>query len=377
MTSKGVIEMMQEYFGELTDNRQAWKVRHNLLEIIVMTICAVIAGCDVWEDITDFCRVKAAWFKESLHMKLENGIPSHDTMQRVWGMIDPKEFERCFCAWVEAVCQKTNGEIVSIDGKTVRRSGGKDQKPIHMVSAWANSQQMVLGQMATDEKSNEITAVPELLEMLDIAGCIITADAMSCQKEITQKITEKGADYVLGLKENQPTMRREVQEFFNAAKQEPQNYTSVKSVRTTDAGHGRVETRTYYLTTEIEWFESLAEWRNLRAFGMVLSRVVQSDRITEDVRYFITSLEDVSVFAEAVRKHWGIENSLHWCLDMTFREDLSRIRKNHSAENMVVVRHMALNVLKNHPAKISIARKRRRCAYDDDFFADVINSVHA
>ena len=369
--------MMREYFGELTDNRQAGKVKHNLLEIIVMTICAVIAGCDVWEDIADYCRVKAVWFKESLHMTLENGIPSHDTIQRVWGMIEPKEFERCFCAWVEAVCQKTHGEIVSIDGKTVRRSGRKDQRPIHMVSAWANSQQMVLGQLATDEKSNEITAVPELLEMLDVAGCIITADAMSCQKEIVHKITEKEADYVLGLKDNQPTLRREVQEYFDAALREPQNYPLVKSVKTTDCGHGRIETRTYYLTTEIEWFENRAEWSNLRAFGMVHSRVEQQDRITEDDRYFITSLDDVSVFADAVRKHWGIENSLHWCLDMTFREDYSRIRKDHSAENMVVVRHMALNILKNYPAKISLARKRRRCAYDDAFFADVMNSVHA
>ena len=369
--------MMREYFGNIRDTRQPWKVKHNLLEIIVMTICAVIAGCDVWEDIADYCRVKADWFRESLHMKLENGVPSHDTMQRVWGMIDPRAFERSFCAWVEAVCHKTNGEIVSIDGKTVRRSGGKDRNPIHMVSAWANKQQMVLGQLATDEKSNEITAVPALLEMLDVAGCIITADAMSCQKEIVQKITEKEADYVIGLKDNQPTMRREVQEYFDAARREPKNYPSVKTVKTKDAGHGRIETRTYYLTTEIEWFENLADWQNLRAFGMVHSKVEQYDRVTEDVRYFITSLEDESMFAEAVRKHWGIENSLHWCLDMTFREDLSRIRKDHSAENMVVVRHMALNILKSYPAKISLARKRRRCAYDDAFFADVMNSVRA
>lgn len=369
--------MMREYFGEITDNRQAWKVKHNLLEIIVMTICAVIAGCDVWEDIADYCRVKEKWFKESLHMTLGNGIPSHDTLQRVWGMIEPKEFEQCFCEWVQAVCQKTKGEIVSIDGKTIRRSGGKQQKPIHMVSAWANTQQMVLGQMATDEKSNEITAVPELLEMLDIAGCIITADAMSCQKEIVKKITEKEADYVLGLKDNQPTMRREVAEYFDAAQREPKNYPDVKIMRTMDYGHGRIETRSYYLTTEVDWFESRKEWCNLCSFGMVCSRVEEGVKITEDTRYYITSLEDVSAFAEAARKHWGIENSLHWCLDMTFREDYSRIRKDHSAENMAVVRHIALSILKNYPAKISLARKRRRCAYDDAFFADVMNSVHA
>lgn len=369
--------MMREHFGELTDNRQSWKVKHNLLEIIVMTICAVIAGCDVWEDIADYCRVKEKWLKESLHMSLENGIPSHDTLQRVWGMIEPKEFERCFCAWVESVCQKTKGEIVSIDGKTIRRSGGKNQKPIHMVSAWANSQQMVLGQLATEEKSNEITAVPKLLDMLDIAGCIITTDAMSCQKETVRKIVEKEADYVLGLKDNQPTMFREVREYFNAAQKEPQNYQAVKSITTKDCGHGRIETRTYYLTTEVDWFENRAEWSNLRSFGMVRSKVEQQGNITEDERYYISSLEEVSIFSEAARKHWGIENSLHWCLDMTFQEDYSRIRKDHSAENMAVVRHIALNILKSFPAKISLTRKRHRCAYDDAFFADVMNSIHA
>ena len=368
---------MHEYFKELTDPRQAGKIKHNLLEIIVMTICATIAGCDVWEDIADYCRVKEAWFRDALHMHLENGVPSHDTMQRVWGMLEPKEFERCFCAWVDAVCQKTEGEIISIDGKTIRRSGGRDQKPIHMVSAWANQLQMVLGQLATDEKSNEITAVPELLEMLDIKGCIITADAMSCQKTITEKIAEKEADYVLALKDNHPVFHDEVRTYFEAALKEPRNYPAVKSLKTIDSGHGRVETRTYYLTNEIDWYEDKTNWTNLRAFGMVCSRVEKQGVVTEDVRHFITSLDEIARFSRAVRKHWGIENSLHWCLDMTFREDYSRIRKDHSAENMAVVRHMALNILKNHPAKISLARKRRRCAYDDDFFAEVMYSVHA
>ena len=179
--------MLQTYFETLTDERQAWKVKHNLLEIVVMTICAVIAGCDAWEDIEDFCRVKEQWLKENLHLELKNGLPSHDTMQRVWSMIHPEEFEKCFSQWVSSVCQRTDGEIVSIDGKTVRRSKDTDKNPIHMVSAWANQNQMVLGQLATDEKSNEITAVPELLEALDITGTIITTDAMSCQKEIVKQ----------------------------------------------------------------------------------------------------------------------------------------------------------------------------------------------
>lgn len=369
--------MLKEHLEGLTDDRQPWKVKHNLLEIVVMTICAVIAGCDVWEDIFDYCRVKEDWFRESLNMKLEHGIPSHDTFQRVWGMIHPEEFERCFRAWVGAVCQKVEGEIVSIDGKTVRRSGDGEKNPIHMVSAWANAQRLVLGQIATEEKSNEITAVPNLLEMLDIAGCIVTADAMSCQKEITKTIIKKEADYVLALKENQPMLYRETKEYFQAALREPQHYPAVQRIQTLDKGHGRIETRSYYLSGEIDWYADRKKWAGLAGLGMVHSKVEINGQITEDLRYFITSLTNIEAFSGAVRKHWGIENSLHWCLDMTFREDYSRIRKDHSAENMAVVRHIALNILQNFPAKVSLARKRRRCAYDDAFFADVMRSVHA
>ena len=369
--------MIEEYFQGIEDKRQRWKVQHNLLETIVMTICAVIAGCEGWEDIRDYCRVKEDWFRNSLGMKLVNGIPSHDTIQRIWAMIDPKEFEKCFCAWVEAVCQKTKGEIISIDGKTLRRSGGGGQKPIHMVSAWANEQQMVLGQLAVEEKSNEITAVPQLLDMLDVSGCIVTADAMSCQKEIVEKLSEKKADYVLSLKGNQPTLYHEVEEYFIAALENPQQYPIVTSFQTTDFGHGRVEKRTYYLSTEVDWYEDKEQWQDLHAIGMVCSEVESNGYIRTDTRYFITSLDNIATFSKAVRKHWGIENSLHWCLDMTFHEDYSRIRKDHSAENMAVVRHIAINILKNFPAKMSLARKRRRCSYDDAFFAAVLLSVHA
>lgn len=369
--------MIKEYFNGITDKRQPGKVKHNLLEIVVMTICAVIAGCEVWEDIYDYCRVKESWFRNSLGMKLENGIPSHDTIQRVWSMIEPTEFEKCFCAWIEAVCQKTKGEIVSIDGKTLRRSGGNEQKPIHMVSAWASEQQLVLGQVAVEEKSNEITAVPQLLEMIDVSGCIITADAMSCQKGIVKKISEKQADYVVSLKENQPLLHKEVEEYFAGAVKEASLYPHIESSRTVDSGHGRIESRTYYFSTEIEWYEDRGQWRNLHSVGMVCTKVESNGQTSTDRRYYISSLPDIESFAKAVRNHWGIENSLHWCLDMTFHEDYSRIRKDHSAENMAVVRHIALNILKSFPAKISLARKRRRCSYDDAFFADVLRSVHA
>lgn len=246
-----------------------------------------------------------------------------------------------------------------------------------MVSAWAHHQQLVLGQMATDEKSNEITAVPNLLDVLDIAGCIITADAMSCQKEIARKIASADADYVLGLKDNQPTLRRDTADYFAAARCDKQLYPDIQHWQTSGKGHGRIEIRDYYLTTAIDWLDKREDWSNLRGLGLVHSKVIVGDKVTEEDRLYITSLKDVQPFAKAVRAHWGIENSLHWCLDMTFREDYSRIRKDHSAENMAVVRHLALDILKQFPEKISLARKRRRCSYDDAFLATVLLSVHA
>ena len=369
--------MLKDYFADLTDKRQRGKIKHNLLEIVVMTICAVIAGCDAWEDIADYCRVKEAWFREALHMKLENGIPSHDTIQRIWSMILPDEFEQRFRSWVSSICQKGENEIVSIDGKTLRGSKSEGRSPIHMVSAWANRNQLVLGQLATDEKSNEITAVPELLEVLDIEGCIITADAMSCQKAITEKITEKKADYVLGLKDNQPTLRQDSAEYFEDALKAPRNYPEIQKQVTLDKGHGRIETRTYYLTTDLDWLYGKNEWSRLNGLGMVHTRVETGGKVTEENRFYITSLTDIEIFSHAVRAHWGIESSLHWCLDMTFHEDYSRMRKDHSAENMAVVRHIALDILKQYPEKISLARKRRRCAYDDVFLANVLLSIHA
>lgn len=369
--------MLKEYFEGITDNRQASKVRHNLLEIVVMTICAVIAGCDAWEDIADFCRIKESWLRERLGLKLENGIPSHDTFARVWSMIQPEELNRRFKEWVSAICHSTEQEIVNIDGKTLRRSGGREQKPLHMISAWASKQRLVLGQTTTDAKSNEITAVPALLDMLDVSGCIVTADAMSCQKAITAKITESHADYVIGLKDNQPMLRKATEEYYDAFLKAPLLYPEVTKIETTDKGHGRIEVRTYYLTTKIDWLDVKHAWAGLRSLGMVRSKVTCNGKVTEDVRYYISSLTDINSFAKATRSHWGIENSLHWCLDMTFGEDYCRMRKDHSAENIAIVRHIALNLLKTFPAKMSVARKRRRCTYDDQFLADVLLSIHA
>ena len=372
-----VSDMLKECFEGITDGRQASKVRHNLLEIVLMTICAIIAGCDAWEDIADFCRVKESWLRERLGLKLENGIPSHDTFSRVWSMIEPEELNRRFKQWVGTISEATEQEIVSIDGKTLRRSGSDEQKPLHMISAWASKQQLVLGQTATDAKSNEITAVPELLDMLDVAGCIVTADAMSCQKTIVAKIAEKQADYAIGLKDNQPMLRKATEEYFEAFLNDPKLYRDVTKIETIDKGHGRIEVRTYYLTAKIDWLDVKDAWAGLQSLGMVRSKVTCDGKETEDTRYYISSITDIKTFATAVRSHWGIENSLHWCLDMTFSEDYCRMRKDHSAENIAIVRHIALNVLKTFPANMSVARKRRRCTYDDQFLADVLLSIHA
>ena len=248
-----------------------------------------------------------------------------------------------------------------------------------MVSAWASKAKAVFGQLAVDEKSNEITAVPALLELLDIKGCIITADAMSCQKEIIAKIADSDADYTIGLKENQATLCHAAQEHFDAVFKEPTLFEPLETVETTEKGHGRIETRTYYLCADPDFLKIYQpKWKNLNGIGMMISKVEKNGEITEERHYHITSLKNVEEYAESARSHWGVEGSLHWCLDVTFREDHSRMRADHSAENFCVVRHIALNVLKNMDDKMSVARRRRHCAYDDAYLEKVIERlVHA
>jgi len=359
---------MREHFEKIKDPRQAWKVEYSLLEIVVMTICAVISGCEHWEDIVDFCEVKKTWFQEKMGLVLENGIASHDTFQRVFQLIEPEEMEAGFISWVKSVTERTKGEIVSIDGKTV--CGSRDAKAgvLHLVSAWGSVNQLVFGQVKTDEKTNEIRAIPTLLELLELKDCIVTIDAMGCQKNIARKIVEAEADYVLGLKRNHSDLYDDVAFYF-------QSEAVTKQAITREKGHGRIETRKYYLETEIDWLHQKADWAGLNAIGMVQSRVWEKDVFREEARYFLTSLTDVSTFSKAVRAHWGIENSLHWCLDVVFHEDACRTRKDNSAENFSVIRKIALNILKMYPAKMSLARKRRKCEYDPDFMANVLLSA--
>ena len=360
---------MKKYIEAIADPRQPWKIDYNLHEIIIMTICAVMSGCEIWEEIVDFCKVKKPWFQEKLGLSLEKGIASHDTFQRVFQLINPTEFEASFIEWVKSVAVKTKGEIVSIDGKTVCGSKDAKARAIHMVGAWANVNKLALGQVKTDEKSNEITAIPTLLDLLELKGCIVTIDAIGCQKDISKKIIEDcEADYVLGLKGNQETLHDDVKLYFNSM--------TVKDKTTTkEKDHGRIETRTYFLETEIDWLQQKEDWAGLAAIGMVKSKITEKDKEREETRYFITSLTDVKTFAKAVRAHWGVENSLHWCLDVIFNEDKNRTRKDNSAENFSIVRRIALNTLKHFPVNMSLNRKRRKCHYDVDFMADVLFSL--
>ena len=360
---------MKKHFETLSDPRQPGKTVYNLFEIVIMTICAVVSGCEYWEDIVDFCRAKEAWFREKLSLSLENGIASHDTFQRIFQILNPQEFEDCFLSWVTSITEKTNGEIVSIDGKTVRGSRDVKTKAIHFVGTWARANQLTLGQIKTDEKSNEITAIPTLLDLLELKGCIVTIDAAGCQKTIAEKIIKAEADYVFGLKGNQGNLHDDVKLYFEG------DIQGVKTTATVEKDHGRIERREYYLETATAWLEQRSEWDGLCSIGMVESKVTEKDVLREERRYFITSLTDIEQFAKAVRAHWGIENSLHWCLDVVFHEDYCRTRKDNSAENFAVIRRIALNILKMYPAKMSLARKRRRCLYDAEFMANVLFSA--
>lgn len=363
---------MKKYFEEIEDTRQPWKIKYNLVEVIVMTIVAVTAGAEHWNEIAMYCKSKEDIFRKKYHLILENGVPTDDTFQRIFAIIQPEQLEKCFVNWVKSVNDISENEIVSIDGKTICGSRDDNYSVIHMISAWANKTGIVLGQMRVDEKSNEIPAVPQLLDFIDVQNCTITSDAMSCQKKTVQKIREKNCDYAICLKGNQETIYDDVRFYFESAEKEPEFYALDKT-ETHDKGHGRIEKRQYFLETKVDWLEDREAWSGLNAIGMVKSaRIVNGAKSIEN-RYFITSLTDVTQFAEAVRTHWGIENSLHWCLDVNFDEDRCRVRKDNSGENLAVIRHIALNLYKSYQVvKLSMKAKRFRCSFDDDFLYNVI-----
>ena len=293
--------------------------------------------------------------------------------QRIFAIIKPEQLEKCFRNWVNAEYKIEDREVISLDGKTLCGSRDDNYNHIHMISAWANKTGIVLGQMRVDEKSNEIPAVPELLDLIEVENCVFTSDAMSCQKKTAEKIISKHCDYVICLKGNQETLHEDVKFYFESALKQPQFHDFISSKPKTEKGHGRIETRQYFLSVEIDDFIDKDEWKGIAAIGMVRSkRIVNGEESTED-RYFITSLTDISQFAESARMHWGIENNLHWCLDVNFNEDKCRCRVDNSAENLAVIRHISLNLYKSFTSvKISLKAKRFRCAFDDDFLCSVI-----
>ncbi len=361
-----------EHFKDLTDPRIERHKRHKLIDIVTITICAVISGAEGWENIEEYAYTKYDWLKQFL--ELPYGIPSHDTINRLFSRLKPKEFQNAFIKWVKSSSKIVSGEMVSVDGKTLRRSHDKKvgKKAIHIVSAWGSKMNMVLGQIKTDEKSNEITAIPELIDLLDLKGCIVTIDAMGCQKDIAEKIVINGADYVLALKGNQGNLYEDVKLFLDDALDNCDK--NLNFYETVDGDHGRIETRRYFATSDIEWLPSRHLWKNLKSIAVVERERTVGEKTTIERSYYISSLKpDAKKIGIAIRSHWGIENKVHWILDVTFRKDDCRKRKGNVAENFAVVRHVALNLLKNEKTlKRSIKGKRLKAGWDNTYLAKVL-----
>jgi predicted transposase YbfD/YdcC len=362
-----------EHFAVLPDPRLERRRRHKLSDILVIAVCAVLCGAESFPAIEDFGHEREEWLKHFL--ELPEGIPSHDTFNRVLRLLEPVQFQACFLSWMQAVAAATQGEVVAIDGKRLRRSfdKGTAKRAIHMVSAWATENGVVLGQRKVDAKSNEVTAIPELLALLALKGCIVTIDAMGCQRTIAQQIVEQHADYVLALKGNQPTLEQAVTHFFVSGPEADTHRTVCDYYEQSERGHGRIETRCYWITDELDAKLTAAAWPGLQSIGMVEARRTLAGETTVEQRFYLTSLKpNAQQFARAVRNHWGIENGLHWTLDVTFREDQSRLRTGHSPENFAVLRHIALNLLRQEPSTKSMPRKRLACALNPDYLLKVL-----
>ena len=368
-----------ECFDGLPDPRMDRTRRHKLVDILVMGLCSLLTRGESFTDMEDFGRVRLEWLKTFL--ELPSGIPSHDTFNRVFSAIDPHAFLECFALWVQGICPNLSDEVVAIDAKALRRALNDGESIPYIVNAWASDNGLVLGQVKVDEKSNEITAVPELLRVLKLKGCIVTLDAMGCQKEIAANIIEQRADYVLALKGNHATVHEEVRTFFEDVVlpcatecEDTADTDKMDFHQTIEKGHGRIETRRYWQSTDIDWFEDKGLWKGLKSFGMVESIRKVKGKSTLERRYYLSSLPlHAQRFGEAVRGHWGLENSLHWSLDVTFREDDSRARTRNAAQNVATLRRIALNLIKKDRSRnCSLRSKRYIASIDHDFLVHLI-----
>jgi predicted transposase YbfD/YdcC len=363
-----------DHFRELEDPRQIKKSLYPLEEILFLVLCAVLSGADDWVAIALFGKKKQEFLRRFL--SFDNGTPSHDQLGNVFAAIDERRFRQCFIDWASHLHQAIKG-VVAIDGKTLRRSfdkaGGKGA--IHMVSAWCSEQNLVLGQTRVDKKSNEITAIPELLDLLEIEGAIVTIDAMGCQRKICRQIVAQKADYVIGLKGNQGTLREDAELFFK--EQLMVNYadTTVSCHETVEKSHGRIEVRKVTVCTDISWLQKRHNWPGLSSMIMVEYSSEEAGKTRHETRFYISSIRANAEFmAEAIRQHWGVENGLHWVMDMVFRDDECRIRKDNSPANFTTIKHMASNILRLSKAKGSMRSKRHEAAWDENFLFNLITT---
>jgi predicted transposase YbfD/YdcC len=364
---------IRDHFASLTDPRRR-KVVYPLIDIITIALCAVVAGADDFVAIAEYGRKKRTWLSQFLDLR--GGVPSHDRFNAIFAAIKPGEFEKCLLSWITALHEISGGQVVAIDGKTLRRSYDKasGKSAIHMVSAWASANHISLGQVVVDAKSNEITAIPKLLEILEISGCLVTIDAMGCQAEIAEKIVESRADYVLAVKGNQPTLHAGIEAFFLDQLEDNFARVSVGRHETSEKGHGRQETRTYLVCDAPDNLPDRDRWKGLKGIGVAIGNTVRDGKPCDDVRYYILSKKlSGKEFAAAVRGHWSIENCCHWTLDVTFGEDQSRIRNGHADANFSILRRTALSLLKNnHDLKVGIKNKRLAAGWDDSYLEQVL-----
>jgi predicted transposase YbfD/YdcC len=377
-TEKPVYLGVFALFDEVPEPRVERTRDHPLPTILGIALLTILCGGEGWEDMHNFGVAKKAWL--GTFLDLEHGVPSADTFGRVLRAIDPHAFNACFVRWAQALSEKTLGKLIAIDGKTVRRSFNKalGKKAMHLVSAWAEQNRVVLGQVATEEKSNEITAIPKLLEMLDLRDATVTVDAMGCQRAIAEKVIERGGDYIMGLKGNQGTAHKEVEQFFTDAR--ATDFRDIEHTRheqVDGSEHGRLEVRRVVATQELDWFEDLPKWKGLRSLVMIeRERTVGSEPTTVERQYYWSShANDAEFLGAMIRGHWGIENRLHWCLDVAFREDESRIRTDHGPENIALLRKVAMNLAKRERTnKRGIQAKRKLAGWDDAYLIKLLQA---